>query len=115
LKAADVTQLSKTISPNSCDLIATFSVLEHVKDYKLAMEEINTCLKPGGIFLCELPRENWFYKLGRKIVRYYDAHPGYNYTPYRRQLRSIFTEVKLVNSPYGIPLFKVGVYQKKKE
>ncbi len=113
LKAADVTQLSKTILPNSCDLIAAFPVLEHVREYKLAMEEFNTCLKPEGIFLCELPRENWFYKIGRKIVGYYDAHPGYDYTAYRRQLQSIFTEVKLTNSPYGIPLFKIGIYQKR--
>jgi len=113
LKAADATQLSKTISPNSCDLIAAFSVLEHIADYKLAMEEINTCLKPGGIFLCELPRENWLYKIGRKIVGYYEAHPGYDYTAYRRQLQRIFTEVKLVNSPYGIPFFKIGLYEKR--
>jgi len=113
LKAADVTQLSKTIAPNSSDLIVSYSVLEHVQEYKTAMEEINKCLKPGGIFLCELPRENWFYKLGRKVVGYYDAHPGYDYTAYREQLRSIFTEVKLKNSPFGIPLFKIGVYQKR--
>lgn len=114
LKAADATQLSKTILPNSCDVIVTFSVLEHLRDYKVAMEEIYICLKPRGIFLCELPRENRLYKLGRKIVGYYKAHADwYDYTVWRKQLRSIFREVKLTNSPYGIPLFKIGVYEKR--
>lgn len=113
LREANVTQLSKTVQPDSCDLVASFSVLEHVKDYKTAMNEIKTCMKSGGIFLCELPSENWLYKLGKNVARYPDVHQGYSYGPYREYLRSIFTEVKLVNSPYGIPLFKIAVYEKK--
>lgn len=113
LKAVDATQLSKTILPNSCDVIVAFSVLEHIRNYKATIEEIYICLKRGAIFLCELPRENRFYKLGRKILGYHKAHADwYDYTVWRKQLQSVFREVKVTNSPYGIPLFKIGVYEK---
>lgn len=113
LNVANVYELSKVIEPNSCDVILAFSVLEHLpSNHGKALSEVYACLKSGGIFICELPSENWLYKLGRKLTRYQEAHKNYDYNTQRNLLRDFFKEVKIMNSPFGIPLFKIGVHEK---
>jgi len=113
LTPANVFELSAVIKPDSCDVILAFSVLEHLSsNHDKALSEILVCLRPGGLFICELPRENWLYRLGRKLIRYHEEHKGYDYNAVRRLVLNFFKEVKVVNSPFGIPLFKIGVYQK---
>ncbi|UCG55263.1 MAG: class I SAM-dependent methyltransferase, partial [Dehalococcoidia bacterium] len=113
LTAVNVYQLSEVIQPGSCDVILAFSVLEHLSsNHNRALSEIRACLKPEGLFICELPSENWLYRLGRKLIRYHEAHKGYDYAAIRKSLVNSFREVKVVNSPFHIPLFKIGVYQK---
>lgn len=113
LLAADIYDLSKTITPNSCDVILAFSVLEHLKsNHDRALSEVHACLKLGGVFICELPSENRLYRLGRKLIRYQEAHDNYDYNTLRNSLRRFFREIKTVNSPFGLPLFKIGFYEK---
>lgn len=113
LTAANVYELSKVIEPNSCDVILAFSVLEHLtSNHSKALNEVYACLKAGGMFICGLPSENWLYKVGRKLIRYQEAHENYDYNTLRNLLRRFFREVKIMNSPFGIPLFKIGAYQK---
>lgn len=110
LKVADATRLSKTIEPKSCDVIVALSVLEHINDTKKALEEISKCLKGSGLFLCGLSNENWMYKLGRKIIQYSEAHENYSYHNLRQLIDQYFVEEKMINSPWGIPLFKIAIY-----
>ena len=112
-KVADVVELSKVIGYQSCDVIFAFSVLEHVDEPIRALDEIYKVLKLGGTFICELPSENWLYKFARKLVGYKEAHEGYSYINMRKLLRDLFTEIKVINSPLGIPLFKIGAYEKR--
>lgn len=112
LKIADATRLSEAVEPSSCDVIVAFSVLEHIEAKEKALEEISKCLSPEGIFVCELPSENWIYKLGRKMVGYSEAHKGYDYNATKRLIEQYFIEKKMMNSPLGFPLFKIGVYEK---
>jgi len=113
LKKADVRNLSKYIDENSCDVIVAISVLEHIDDYDKAIIEIRRCLEPDGVFVCVLPSENWFYKIVRRFVGYRgDYHEGYCYEKLQVSLRRNFEELKVWNSPFGIPLFIGGVYAK---
>ncbi|MDR2067404.1 MAG: class I SAM-dependent methyltransferase [Holosporaceae bacterium] len=43
------------LSENSYDVIVALNVLEHIKDHKRALQEIYRILKPGGIFVFEVP------------------------------------------------------------
>ena len=112
LKIADATRLSEVIEKSSCDVIVAFSVLEHIEEKEKALEEISKCLSPKGLFICGLPSENWIYKLGRKLLRYKEAHEeDYEYNAVRRLIEQYFIEKKMMNSPFGLPLFKIGIYE----
>lgn len=114
LKEIDARHLSTVISKESCDVIIAVSVLEHISEYEIAIEEINKCLKPQGIFVCVLPTENLLYKIGREIVRYpSEYHRGYNHKELRACLPKNFREVKTWFFPFHLPLFFYGIYQKK--
>ena len=113
LKEIDARYLSTVISKESCDVIVAVSVLEHITEYKKAIEDVSKCLKPQGIFICVLPTENTMYKIGRKIIGYpSEYHKGYSYKEVRTYLSKNLREVKTWFSPFHLPLFFHGVYQK---
>ena len=113
LKKADVRSLSNYIDENSCDAIVAISVLEHISDYNKAIIEIRKCLGPDGILVCVLPSENLFYTIVRRFVGYRgDYHKDYCYEKLQASLRRNFEELRVWNSPFGIPLFIGGVYAK---
>jgi SAM-dependent methyltransferase len=112
LKKADVRNLSRWIS-EECDVIVAISVLEHVDNLDSALNEIRKCLKPKGLFACVLPSENRLYKLGRKILGYSgDYHKNYEYEFVRSGLCRQFDEIKVWSSPFNIPLYHIGIYQR---
>jgi SAM-dependent methyltransferase len=114
LKEIDARHLSSVIDKESCDAIVAVSVLEHISEYEVAIEEINRCLKPQGIFVCILPTENLLYKIGREIVRYpSEYHKGYDHKELRVCLSKNFREVKTWFFPFHLPLFLYGIYQKR--
>jgi len=114
LKEIDVRHLSSVIDKESCDVIVAVSVLEHISEYEIAIEEINKCLEPQGIFVCVLPTENLLYKIGRMVVGYPSGyHVGYNHKELRAYLSKNFREVKTWFFPFHLPLFFYGVYQKR--
>jgi len=57
----------------SVDLLITQEVLEHIKDYRFAVSEIDRVVKPGGKLYCQLPFQIGF-------------HPGpYDFRRFSRQ------------------------------
>ena len=124
LKMADAARLSDSIPEKSCDAIVAISVLEHIDDFDKAIEEIDKCLKPEGIFACVLPSENWFYKLVKNILRYMATDFSKHYNPHKKEydpnkveasLCVHFSESEKHNSPFGLPLFVTKVYVKKEK
>jgi SAM-dependent methyltransferase len=53
IRHEDVTNL--TLASRSIDLIGTFDVLEHVPDYRRAIQEFVRCLRPGGTLVMTVP------------------------------------------------------------
>ena len=53
IRHEDVTNL--TLESRSIDLIGTFDVLEHVPDYRRAIQEFCRCLRPGGTLVMTVP------------------------------------------------------------
>ncbi len=112
LKIADVKQLEKTFPNDSMDVILAFSVLEHVDKVDKAVKNIYNCLKPKGLFICELPLENRFYKLGRFMAGYKETHEGYDPKQWENIIKTDLKEESKFQVPYGLPLFQIGVYRK---
>jgi SAM-dependent methyltransferase len=116
LKIADATQLSQAVETNSCDAIVAFSVLEHIEQYQglrgleQALVEIKKCLKQGGLFICELPVEGALYRMGKRVTTRSQAHPGYEYTRTAQVIETQFVAKNIYNSPFGLPLFRIGIY-----
>lgn len=52
------------------DTIIAASVLEHIEDLPPLAAEIARLLAPGGELLVNVPSENRFYELGRRVFRY---------------------------------------------
>lgn len=112
LRKADVRTLSHDIV-EKCDVIVAISVLEHIDDFNRALMEINKCLRPGGLLACVLPSENRLYKLGRKLLGYSgDYHENYEYEDLRSNLCRYFTEIEKWSSPFYIPIYHIGIYQR---
>jgi len=61
--------LETELPANSFDLIVASAFLEHFPDASLPIGRVHQWLKPGGIFLVDLPTENWAYRLGRAVGR----------------------------------------------
>ena len=53
IRHEDITRL--TFSNYSFDLILCLEVMEHVPDYKLALQELYRVMKPGGILILSIP------------------------------------------------------------
>ena len=115
LRKADVRNLSHWIA-EKCDVIVAISVLEHVDDLDKALIEISKCLRPGGLLACVLPSENRLYKLGRKLLGYSgDYHENYEYELLHASLCRHFTEIEQWNSPFYIPIYHIGIYQRSED
>lgn len=123
LKIADATSLSNVIPENSCDAIVAVSVLEHIDDYDKAIEEICKCLKTDGIFVCVLPSENKLYRLTKNALRYMASEFRRHYNPHKKEynpdkiqasLSARFKECEKRNCPFGLPLFVVRVYRRRR-
>lgn len=101
LKEIDARYLPSVIDKESCDVTIPISVLEHIPEYKITIEEIKTCLKPKGILVRVVPTENLPYKIRRRILRYHNEnHKGYNFKELRAFLSKNFHEVKTWFSPF---------------
>jgi ubiquinone/menaquinone biosynthesis C-methylase UbiE len=49
---------TKTNYPNNCfDVIVSFETIEHLRDYKKYLEEMQRVLRPGGLFICSTPNK----------------------------------------------------------
>ena len=46
---------------NSIDAFGAFDVLEHLENPEILLNEIFRALKPGGIFICSVPANQWLY------------------------------------------------------
>ncbi len=115
LREIDGRYLSLMIDEESCDVIIAISVLEHIPEYKIVIQEIKKCLKSHGIFICVVPTEklgvqNWKGDILRYSNRY---HKGYDFKELQTSLSENFQEVTTWFSPLYFPLFFSGVYQKR--
>ncbi|MFH1894703.1 MAG: class I SAM-dependent methyltransferase [Patescibacteria group bacterium] len=54
---------------NFFDIAFCLDVLEHFKDLEIPVREIKRILKPDGLLIVSVPVENWFYRLGRLIIK----------------------------------------------
>ena len=58
----------ETLETESVDLITALNVLEHLEESEKTIDILYGMLKPGGIMVVSLPKENKIYNLARKIA-----------------------------------------------
>ncbi|PIY96870.1 MAG: hypothetical protein COY66_02415 [Candidatus Kerfeldbacteria bacterium CG_4_10_14_0_8_um_filter_42_10] len=77
--AADI-QKGIPFADNSFDAVTAFDVLEHIPNLKFVSQEIRRVLKPQGIFILAVPKENalfktvWFFWTKGRGRVWHDAH-----------------------------------------
>jgi hypothetical protein len=70
IRCEDLTNL--TFSDKRFDHLLSFEVLEHIPDYRAALQECARVLKPGGKFICSAP----FHGKQKHIIRARRAEDG---------------------------------------
>lgn len=95
IKADIVADLNKILPIESevCDTVISFSVIEHLKEPQMMLNEANRILKPGGSVILQVP---WQYQIHEAPYDYF------RYTPYG--LKHIFEKagfIKIFVTPQG--------------
>ncbi|MBT6049523.1 MAG: class I SAM-dependent methyltransferase [Candidatus Scalindua sp.] len=103
--------LANGLHYNSFDIIFAASCLEHFKDQKKLLQELNRLLKKGGLLVFSSPTESLFYELGRKVFGYVKPSDHYfsvfEIADYASQL---FELVSYENGPFKMLPGMFSVY-----
>jgi SAM-dependent methyltransferase len=91
------------------DLVVSFSVFEHLKEYPRALAEVFRVLKPGGLFLLGMPSVNKLMEAGFHAIGFGDINDVHITTPAqveRAWPAAGFQRVKasFLDFPPGLPL-----------
>lgn len=70
------------------DLVACFSVFEHLHEYPKGLAEVARVLRPGGLFLLGMPAVNRFMELSFRVIGFKGIEDHHVTTP--RQVASRF-------------------------
>lgn len=62
--------LANDFNDDSFDIIFAASSMEHFKEQKKLLQELNRLLRRGGFLVFSSPTESLFYELGRKVFGY---------------------------------------------
>lgn len=83
-KGLDVRESLDEISPESCDLIFMFHVLEHIHDPIEFLKAVKKKLSPGGKLIIEVPNVNDIlvstYKINRHLDFYWEIAHNYYFS-----------------------------------
>lgn len=63
------------------DLVASFSVFEHLREYKKALTEVRRVLNPGGLFLLGMPSVNKLMEAGFLAIGFKGINDHHVTTP----------------------------------
>jgi SAM-dependent methyltransferase len=64
--AADFERLP--FGDSSLDLVAAFDVLEHARDERALLDEVERVLRPGGLFVASVPAHPWLYANNDRVA-----------------------------------------------
>lgn len=103
------------------DLVASFSVFEHLHEYRRALSEVSRVLRPGGLFLLGMPSVNKVMEAGFYAIGCKDINDHHVTTP--RQVSEAVTSygfsVKAkdvlglpLKPPLGIPLYHLSLLKR---
>lgn len=64
------------------DIVFVLSILEHIEEIEIAINEIRRVLKPEGLVILSGPTESWFYKFCRLLYAHKLEHEEHVHTIY---------------------------------
>lgn len=103
--------ISLPFPDESYDVVYASHVLEHIKDDKKAIQEINRVLKPNGVAILPVP------VVCKKTVEYAEANPreaGHVRAPgldYFEKYRGVFDQVEIYSSDSFAEKYQLFVYE----
>lgn len=113
----DWQSLSKTVSPNSIDLLVSNHTIEHVSNDLKAINETYLVLKKDGIALLNTPNRN---RLARVFIELFTGKRVFPYWEHQREYteedlislisKSSFTKYKITPVIFGIYNGYIGVF-----
>ena len=107
--------------PDYFDLVVSFSVFEHLRDYQLALREVYRVLKPNGYFLLGMPSVNKVMEAGFLAIGYKGINDFHITKPQDVAKEFASTGLQCVKedmldfplpSPFGIRLYHNWLLQK---
>ncbi|MFT3765859.1 MAG: methyltransferase domain-containing protein [Minicystis sp.] len=103
------------------DLVACFSVFEHLTEYRRALAEVARVMKPGGLFLLGMPSVNLMMEAGFQLIGFKGISDHHVTTPEEvsrafasaglRVAKSAFLDVPAAR-PFGLRLYHNWLLEK---
>lgn len=95
------------IEAGSVDLILALDVLEHVDDLPAVLAEFSSMLRPDGRLIVSGPTENWWYRLGRRMVGFSGDYHVRNVGDIERAMERAFAVKVSARIFYPFTLFHI--------
>lgn len=103
------------------DLVYSFSVFEHLHEYRKALAEVQRVLRPGGLFLLGMPAVNKTMELGFSLIGFKGIEDHHVTTP--ADVNAAFGEAGLravrqdsldlpASPPFGVRLYYCWLLEK---
>jgi len=104
VRLADATEMP--FETEFFDVVFVLSVLEHIEEIEMTVNEIRRVLKSEGIIILAGPTESWFYKFCRLLYRRKLEHEGHVRSVYDIEKKFEANGFQLVNieSLPGFPI-----------
>ena len=104
---------TSAVPENTFSFVFALDSLEHNENFPELIDLLIKSIKPGGSLLVSGPTENFLYRIGRAIAGFTGEQHVTNIYEIEKVLAEKLNKITVKTAPFGVPLFRLSVWQEK--